>query len=274
MAGVTIGLSLLGFTSLLAAALVVVLIVVTAAATGGAGTISVGIAALMGSILLSMCVAILRLILVMAEEYLYWAIGWMVLTGILTFCLFGGVIYVFPILGLIGSLAILIASCAGLVGWVQCFAVPRESGVKWWAVGAAVCLLGCVCAIGRVLYLGTGPAFRQGNPLLIPGFDTAIILAYALGVVGHLLFTLFLHGIPRFFGDHNLSGDVHKYLYFHIGLMLAGFVVSALIRESLLSGAVAGLLVLVIQMLGVANVVWFLRLLAGVRDDIRPYFRE
>ena len=220
------------------------------------------------------CALLLRIVWVVADDLVPHAaafIGFGIVSAVAIFATQGqaGIV----LFGL-EAILLLVAAIVGLIGWVQCVAVPVESGVKWVALGAAAMLL---VAIGLYAFA----AFVVGRePALLAdadrarGFTLALILSYLFGVTAHFLFIYFLRGIPKFFHDDRLFAGANQYLVFQFVIVLVGLVLGLMMAARMMTGGWAAFLSFVIAVCGIISVTWFLRLVAACRDGIRPFFRR
>ncbi|HUG89834.1 MAG TPA: hypothetical protein VML55_03310 [Planctomycetaceae bacterium] len=219
------------------------------------------------------CVLTLRIVMVAAEDLVFHAaafIGFGVLSAVAIWATQG---VAGAVLFGVEALVLLIAGVLGFVGWIRCAAIPRESGVKWLAIAAAAMLLLSIGLYAVAIYTaGTQRAVLNEQPAA-GRFAMAVILSYLLAVTAHFLFIYFLRGIPRFFNDQRLFDDATRYLVFQFVVTLVGLVLSVMMAARLVTGGWAAFLALTLAVCGIVSVTWFLRLVAGCRDGIRPFFR-
>jgi hypothetical protein len=102
--------------------------------------------------------------------------------------------------------------------------------------------------------------------------SVAVLTILALGA--HVLFTLFLRGVARFFQDGATVDYITSYLQFWAVTAAAGLLVAGLALAGVVSGAGLLLLQVPLIVLGVVQVLWFARAVAGARDSIRVSVAE
>ncbi len=201
---------------------------------------------------------------------------------------------VFPLVILLGGLAILIGQCL-------CCTVPGEAGVRVLAVGALACLvLGVVAGSLAPLFASPGDLDPRGNlgaaefnrmraevlrraalartadpqSLLVRGMTSTQLL---LSAVSFTLFACFLGGVARTLGSERLAAGVNAYLMYlvaAVAAVLGGRVTidqinrharlpveaSTWVRIALLAG--------LLTLIGLAFV-WFLSLVLRTRRVVR-----
>jgi predicted RNA-binding Zn-ribbon protein involved in translation (DUF1610 family) len=152
----------------------------------------------------------------------------------------------------IGGLVLIIAGICVLVGQAKCTNVPDDSGAKGFATGAII------CTAGNIIASMAGGASQQ---------QAIAAVGNLLGLIGYVLFVLFIRRAARALGDDELEASAGRFLAFgvllFVGAILLG-VLSGMARAPVLMG-ILGIVILVSVLVGF---IWYLRLLKGLMTTI------
>ncbi|MEQ8211015.1 MAG: hypothetical protein RH917_14405 [Lacipirellulaceae bacterium] len=156
------------------------------------------------------------------------------------------------ILIILGGLAILGAAIGILVGYVRCTNVPQESGAKGFVTWAVICMVGNI-----ILNI----AGRGAESEAITGIGSLVSL------VGNVLFILFIRRAATYLNDYELASSAGKFLIF-CAAFIAGCFVLGFAFAAAAGGAAVAIVGLVFVVSAIVFLLWFLRLIRGLRDTI------
>lgn len=168
-------------------------------------------------------------------------------------------------------LLVVAAGVLTLVGLAMCLFVPvaplRALLVAALAVagaGAAALVVAGVQGIGASRHV-----LDEGMESLAVHRLAGVAIGVVAGFVTQVWFLLFLRGVTDVAGDEETRNTVRTYFAFYVSLTGGSLVVGGLNLAGVLPAALATLLSLAIFAYSVVAFVWFVRVIAAVRDVVR-----
>ncbi len=155
------------------------------------------------------------------------------------------------LIGLVlGGLVVVGAGIAVFVGQVQCANVPKASGARGFIVGSLICML--------LNFLLTGISTIT-NASLLGSLGNLVSLA------GSVLFILFVRQTAIYLHNQNLASSAVKFLVFSVGIVVLSIIIGI---AAALMPPLAALIGLVFLGALIVSIVWYLRLISGLKAEI------